>query len=198
GRPVTCTIDVAADYLAVGSDDDFVRVPLTPTTAVKAAALLGGTLPTRKMVDAIDAAAEVRLEPRPLTEKREAFATFVAHNAIIEQQRAGRPASGLVTGVKKDVVLTNRLLEKDGRVAIYGWRKLDGTPIQPLTTVHQAYYVDYSHGARVVSRVVTVDGKERMIEDVLADPKLHVLLSDEGPVTAPAAKYQAAAAATVP
>ena len=46
------------DYLAVGSDDDFVRMPMTPQTAQQIADLFGCILPTRKMVDAIDAAAD--------------------------------------------------------------------------------------------------------------------------------------------
>ncbi|HEX8911591.1 MAG TPA: hypothetical protein VF796_04470, partial [Humisphaera sp.] len=188
GKPHECVIEVMPDSLAVGSDDDRLRAPLTPASAAKVAAALGCTLPTRKVVDAIDAAATVRLEPRPMTDRREAFATFVEHNAIVEAQRSGR--AGLLTGAKKDVVLSNRLAERPDRVAIYGWRQPDGTPIQPLSTVHSAGYVDYSHGARLVSRVVRVDGERRMIEDVLKDPKLHVLLSDEGPVDAPAAFYR--------
>ena len=82
------------------------------------------------------------------------------------------------------MVLTNRLNQRPRRVAIYGWRKLDGTPIQPLTTVHWDGYVDYSHGVRLVSRRMTVDGKERTVEEVLGDRRLCVLLSDEGPITA--------------
>jgi hypothetical protein len=37
---------------------------------------------------------------------------------------------------------------------------------------------------------VKLDGRERMMEEVLGDPKLHALLSDEGPMTAPAAFYR--------
>jgi hypothetical protein len=103
-------IEVMPDYLAVGGDDDFLRVPLTPGDGRRVAAQLGCALPTRKMVDAIDAAADVRLEPAAAHRDREAFATFARHHAIIEEQRAGRP--GLVAGVKKDVVVSNRLLEK--------------------------------------------------------------------------------------
>jgi hypothetical protein len=203
-----CVVEVMPDVLAVGGDADPLRVPLTPTTAMKIATQLGCVLPTRKIVDAVDAAADVRLDPRPLTEAREAFSTFVQHNAIVEEQVAAerraaeRPAGragdrppgrlGLVTGAKKDVVISNRLppAGQPPKVAIYGWRKLDGNPIQPLTTVHKEVYVDYSHGVRLVSRVVTVDGQEQLIEDVLKDPKLHVLLSDEGPVESPAAYYR--------
>jgi len=65
-------------------------------------------------------------------------------------------------------------------VAIYGWHRLDGLPIQPLTTVHVNTYVDYSHGARLVSRRVLVDGRDRDLGELLQDPNLAPLLSDEG------------------
>jgi hypothetical protein len=179
GRRRECVFEVAGDYLAVGGDDDFVRMPLTPAAAVRVAATLGCSLPTRKMVDAIYAEANLRPEPRPLTEDRESVATFARHDGIIRSQLTGTKP-GLVAGVKKDVVLSNRLAEKPGRVAIYGWHRPGGAPIQPLTTGHHEGYVDYSHGVRLVRRVVKVDGKEVMIEDVLKDPALSILLSDEG------------------
>jgi hypothetical protein len=176
----TIEYEVMPDYLSVGSDEDFVRVPMNPHTAQAIADAYGCSLPTRKMVDDIDSTTTVKLEPRPLTESREAVTTFVQHHEIIEAQRKEKPLGELICGIKKDVVITNRLLEKPNRVAIYGWRQLDGKPIQPLTIVHVDWYVDYSHGVRLVQREVKVDGKAMMIEDVLTDPHLHVLLSDEG------------------
>ena len=129
-------------------------------------------LPTRRIVDEIYRQAEVKLDPQPLTEQREAVATFVQHNGIIEQQRKGHVRGDLIAGIKKDVVLTPRLDQHAGHVAIYGWHKLDGQPIQPLTTVHIATYVDYSHGIRLISRDVVVDGKTMSIDDVLASSEL--------------------------
>ncbi|MCW3054025.1 MAG: hypothetical protein JWN14_3195 [Chthonomonadales bacterium] len=175
----TAIYDVMSDYLAVGSDTDFVRIPLTPMTALQIAARFGCALPTRKMVDAIYTQAEVKLEPHPMTEARESVKTFLDYNAIIETQRTGKPLGLLVAGNKKDVVQSVRLLEKPNRVAIYGWHKLDGTPIQPLTIVHRDTYVDYSHGIRLVKQTLLVDGKPTTIAAVLADPKLKTLLTDE-------------------
>jgi len=176
----TIEYQVSPDYLAIGSDADFIRVPMNPYTAQAIADAFGCSLITKKMVDDIDANATVRLEPKPLTEAREAVTTFIQHNQIIEEQRKGKPLGEIICGIKKDVVLTNRLLEKPSRVAIYGWRKLDNSPIQPLTIVHIDWYVDYSHGIRLVQREVKVDGKVMMIEDVMKDPHLHVLVNDEG------------------
>lgn len=185
GKARTVVIEVMPDYLAVGSDADFVRTPLMPTTATRIADAFGCALPTRKIVDEVYRAATVKLEPRPMTRDRELAATFLEHHQIIEEQRAGHKAGELVAGIKKDVVITNRLGERPNRVAIYGWHRLDGTPIQPLTTVHVNWYVDYSHGIRLMKRTVLVDGKPHDVRAVLYSADLAPLLSDEGPIKNP-------------
>ena len=185
GKEHAATIEVMPDYLAIGSDSDFIRLPMTPTTAARIADAFGCALPTRKIVDEVYGAAKVKLEPRPLTKDRESATTFLEHNRIIEGQRAGQKLGDIVAGIKKDVVVTNRLGERANRVAIYGWHKLDGTPIQPLTIVHVNWYVDYSHGVRLMKRTVLVDGVPRDIRAVIYATDLASLLSDEGPITHP-------------
>jgi len=103
---------------------------------------------------------------------------------MVNAQSASRgiPLGALVSGDKKDVVLSNRLITHPGQIAIYGWHRLTGAPIQPLSTVHGAHYADYSHGIRLVSRKVLVDGKLRSIAEILEDPVLSKVLSDEGPI----------------
>ena len=182
---VHTTLAVMPDYLAVGSDSDFVRIPMTPQTAQQIADRFGCMLPTRKMVDAIDAFADVRLAPHPMTKDRETIATFAEHNRLIEQERGQKPLGDLVIGIKKDIVLTPRIFEKPQRLAIYGWRQLNGVPIQPLTIVHWNRYVDYSHGVRLVHDSVEIDGKIVKISDLLADPDRCGLVSDEGPMKPP-------------
>lgn len=189
GREHMAELEVMPDFLAVGSDEDFVRVPLTPATAQAIADQFQCLLPTRKIVDAVYAQAAVKLEPVPLTEARETAAAFLLHNTRIEEQRRGKELGLLTARTKKDVVVTNRLDEKPGRVAIYGWHQPTGVPIQPLTTVHAAAYVDYSHGIRLVRQRVLVDGKPMKLDDLLRDPALCVLVSDEGPIVHP--RYQA-------
>ncbi len=185
GPDVSATIEVMPDYLAIGSDADFVRMPMTPQTAQRIADQFGCTLPTRKMVDAIDAHAELRIAPHPMTEAREAVATFAEHNRIIDEQRGDKPLGLLTCGIKKDIVLTPRIFEKPQRLAIYGWRQLDGQPIQPLTIVHWNQYVDYSHGVRLVRDTLEVDGQRFKIAELLADPERCSLVSDEGPMNPP-------------
>jgi hypothetical protein len=120
-----------------------------------------------------------------MTEAREAVATFAEHNAIIEKQRGDEQLGLLTIGTKKDIVLTPRIFEKPQRLAIYGWRQLDGKPIQPLTIVHWDQYIDYSHGVRLVRDTLELDGEKVKIADLLADPDRCGLVSDEGPMKPP-------------
>jgi len=137
------------------------------------------------MVNDIWAAAKVQLDPRPLTVEREAPATFLQHHRIIEEQLKGSARGAFVAGIKKDIVVTSKLQERPKRVAIYGWHYVNGQPIQPLYLGHIDWYVDYSHGIRPVRRWMRVDGVRRAYEDILADPRLSYLLSDEGPILVP-------------
>jgi hypothetical protein len=91
----------------------------------------------------------------------------------------------LVGGIKKDVVITPLLASNPGKVAIYGWHQLNGVPIQPLYLGHGDFYVDYSHGIRLVRQDMLVDGAATTVADVLAHAQWHVLLSDEGVVPNP-------------
>jgi len=191
GRRHEGTYYVTPDYLAVGSDDDFFRVPVTPQTALALADALGGAMMTTKTSDDVHAAAEVRLAPCPLVEDRESVATFLEHHRIIERQRKGKPRGQLVSGIKKDVVLSNRLAERPHRVAIYGWHETDGRPIQPLYVGHADRYVDYSHGLRLLAGEMVVDGSPMRVADVLADANLCGLLSREGPIDVPAIRQAA-------
>jgi hypothetical protein len=101
------------------------------------------------------------------------------HDLIIEGQRKGK--NGLISGIKKDVVLSSKNAWKDRtkRVAIYGWHKSDGKPIQPLYTGHVDWYVDYSHGIRLIDRKVRVNGRRMDYLELLNHSKLRGLVSDE-------------------
>ena len=101
---------------------------------------------------------------------------------MIDQQSEARgiPLGALVSGHKKDVVLTNRLAQRPGQIAIYGWHRGPSAPIQPLSTVHGARYADYSHGIRLVSQTAIVNGKRQAVYDILRDSMLANALSDEG------------------
>jgi len=193
GQDHTVIYYVTPDYLAIGSDDDYFLCPMTPTMAQQVADLLQCSLPTRKMVDAIWTQAAVKLAPAPIPPSAQmtTVPVFNQHNTMVWNQRqpvlSQFPLGALVGGDKKDVVITNRIYTAPAppRVAIYGWHQLNGTPIQPLTTVHASTYADYSHGIRLANLKLLVDGQEKTIPEVLADSVLSALLSDEGVISTP-------------
>lgn len=175
GKIINGEFFVTPDYLSVGNDADFARIPLTPMTAQKIADSFHCFLPTRKMVNDIYRQASVKLEPVPLLSHRDSALIFWHHHLIIEGQRKGK--TGLIAGIKKDVVISGKITPH--RVAIYGWHKPDGNPIQPLYTGHVDWYVDYSHGIRLVHRKIKVNGKWMDYKDVLRHPVYKALLCDE-------------------
>lgn len=179
GKKIAATFWVAPDYLSVGSSSDFARVPLTPITAQRIADSLQCFLPTRKMVNDIYSEARVKLEPVPLYAFRDSAIIFYHHHLIIEGQRKGR--KGLIAGIKKDVVISAKVAQdsRPNRVAIYGWHKPDGKPIQPLYTGHVDWYVDYSHGIRLVYRKIKVDKRWMDYAEVMQHPEYRALLCDE-------------------
>ncbi len=170
---------VSPDYLSIGTDDDWARVPLTPMAAQRIADSFHCFLPTRKMVDLIYEQATLKPEPVPMYAFRDSSVTMWQHHLVIEGQRKGR--KGLIAGIKKDVVISGKILTdvKPGRVAIYGWHQLNGKAIQPLYTGHINWYVDYSHGIRLVYEKISVDGKQMNYTDVLNHPLYKKLLCDE-------------------
>ena len=179
GKHIEAIYYVSPDYLSIGTDADWARINITPYAAQQIADSIHCFLPTRKMVDDIYRAAKIKLEPVPMYAYRDSTPTMWQHHLIVEGQRKGR--KGLIAGIQKDVVISGRISRdpKPGRVAIYGWHKPDGQPIQPLYTGHIYWWVDYSQGIRLVYRQIRVNGKWMDYTDILKDPVLQKLLCDE-------------------
>lgn len=176
--------EVMPDYLSVGSDADFCRIPMNPHTAQRLANLYGASLITSKLSDHIFRMADLKLNPfpySPVGNVNESPAKFVEHNAQIEKQKAEADGKNgqLIAGIKKDVILSNRMTEQAGKVVIYGWHKSEGAPIQPVYGGHVDWYVDYSHGIRLVNNQVQIDGSPFLLTEVLSDPVLYKIFSDE-------------------
>lgn len=188
GRETEITVCVTSDYLSVGSTEDHVRVPLGLPAALHIADRFDMMLPTTRIVDAIFAQADLRVAPSPMTPGAQMTSTsyFVQHNATVDGQMAaaGGAHGLLVAGHKKDVVIANRLARMQGRVAIYGWHRPSGNPIQPLSTVHGAYYADYSHGIRLVSRTAYRNGQPVDLRALLTDGQYAGMLNSDGPMSA--------------
>ncbi|NBC16400.1 MAG: hypothetical protein GVY18_03685 [Bacteroidetes bacterium] len=181
GTGDSLTVWVTRDYLAIGSDADFVRMPLSLPSARTIAQTFELVLPTARLVDAIYAQADLQLDPQPMTPGPEmrSNAYYGSHQRMIEEQRAGRAPDGLIAGHKKDVVVTTRMNSQPGRVPIYGWHRSVGDPIQPLSLVHGATYEDYSHGLRLIHPVAHVNGEAVALNALVRDPQWGPLLSGE-------------------
>src|SRR5687768_2809272 len=179
GKKIQATYFVAPDYLSIGSNTDWARINITPLAAQKIADSLDCFLPTTKIVDDVYKTAKLKLEPVPMYAFRDSTPTMYHHHLIVEGQRKGR--KGLIAGIQKDVVISGKISRdvRPDRVAIYGWHKPDGTPIQPLYTGHIYWWVDYSQGIRLVYRKIKLNGKWKDYTEILKDPVLRKLLCDE-------------------
>jgi hypothetical protein len=186
---------VLPEYLALGADEDYLLMPMTPGVAQRIADTLGCTFPTRKMADTIYARASVKLAPIPLpwTPASTGVPEFARHNDSVRISRSAdpHPAGALVAGHKKDIIVSGKIAFPDppphprAPVVIYGWHRPGGVPIQPLFAGHADSYADYSHGVRLVKSDLLLDGKPGTVAAILADTALAALLSDEGPIPIP-------------
>ena len=189
---------VLPDYLAIGHDTDYFLCPMSPMLATKIGSLTGCTLPTRKMVNDIWSAATVKLSPQPIppSSQMTTVPVFAQHDSMVWTQRgplvAAHPLGELVSGDKKDVVISNQIYTTANRVCIYGWIQTNGTAIQPLTNVHADTYMDYSHGIRLVQNDCLLNGTtSTTIQSILESSTLNPILSDEGTIAQPWYPYYA-------
>lgn len=206
----TIVYNVMPDYLSVGNDSDYVRVPVSGPSAQRIADAFGMLLPTPRMSDQIYENAKVRLAPKPLSgmsninlngknytnqqfmaSKMSDTDSFNYHNQVIQDQlgQAHKPGE-LVAGHKKDIVLSNDL--EPGRLAIHGLHLKGGTPLQPGgISRHEANYKDYSHGIRLIDDGAVLNGQNVKLSSVLKDSKYAYLVNTDGVLKQVAYKYDA-------
>lgn len=146
------TICVSSDYYQIGD----IRTPLGLGEALEITESLDMTLPTVGMVDAIWEQADIQLQPitMPPGPQMTSEDYYVRHDQLIDQQLQELGYTNteglLIAGHKKDLISID---PNSTRVAIYGWHRTNGAPIQPYSTVHGRDYYDYSHGIRLISRI---------------------------------------------
>jgi len=120
----TLTYWVLPDVLSVGTDADYLRTSLNPLTAKKVADLYGCVLPTKKMAYQIWQAATVKLNPNtngaPYDATMMSTERMIFHNGKIQAALTNKVPGELVTGHKKDVVISTGLFTSKN-VAIVGW-----------------------------------------------------------------------------
>ena len=130
---------VAPDYIA----------PVGIGEALEIATAQGCELPTPALVDAIWAAADLRVEPHTRNFAAWTMAEMNSDEATADQARRLVEAIGgreyrLLAGSHKDVVMV------DGKLGLYGWHRGDGKVIQGLYQGHGPAWKDYSQGLRLV------------------------------------------------
>ncbi|MGM9475622.1 hypothetical protein ACS5PU_04290 [Pedobacter sp. GSP4] len=183
---------VLPDYMAIGNNEDFFYVPMTPILAQKVAHLTKCLLPTKLLVDRIYAESKIKLAPQPIapTKAMTTVPVFIAHtDSILKQfelKFLNRQSGELTAGNKKDVIISNKIYgEKTPRVVIYGWHKLDGKAIQPVYNKHTNTWADYSHGIRLIQNKIYVNHKKASLKKVLREAVLCPIFSDEGIINKP-------------
>jgi lysophospholipase L1-like esterase len=202
---------VMPDYLAVGANDDFVRMPMSPETAQLLAEKFNCVMPTKKIVDQIHVnAKQVPMKlyndivQRLGVPQEEAYpmqrdpktgqmvpgqnGNLMMSNSFYQTQdeltnealaKAGHKLGDIVSGIKKELVITESQLNS-GRLCFYGGLNPSGSFYQTGGVgPHEQTYADYSHGSRLISRYVEVDGKKMDMASLMADPNLYKLVSDE-------------------
>ena len=178
---------VMSDVLSIGSDDDFVRMPMTPLVAKAICDKFDCSMPTKKMCDQIWSNAEIKLNPHargaPYDNSMLATEAINWHNNIINQQLQGQDKTKLITGHKKDVIIDVDLLINKTVVGIYGWFSTAGVAIQgprPNCSSHDHLYYDYSHGIRLIAQDVMINGTPARLFDILNDINYCNLISEQG------------------
>ena len=126
--------------------------PVSRAEALERADAAGCELPSRALVDAIWAAADLRIDPHALARdpsRPDAAERHAAHVGALVcgyVDLEGHVAFRLLAGSHKDFARSG------SRVDLYGWHDRAGRVVQPWGTSHSAAYVDYSQGVRLVRR----------------------------------------------
>lgn len=187
------TFYVAPDMLAIGTNADYLRVPMSARSAQQIANHYGLLLPTKKMIDAMMRSSNVQKERLtghdPYDSDRAHPFLYIQTNKEVQDQRNTHFDGSLRTayiGGKKNVVIGQNMSERrprdghcpDLRVWIYGGIRPDGSMTQSFSSIHDEGYFDYSHGINLVGAEMLVDGSSMPISQVLADRTLSALISD--------------------
>ncbi len=191
---------VMPDYIAVGSNKDFVRVPLSPLMAQALALKYGLSLPTKTIVEETYLQAGKRVVGPSYTHPDEfeqnspyldSAGFYLRHSEDIQRQLQGVPLGTLVAGGKKELVVSPFVAvrfagsEADASIDFYGLYDEYGIPIQ-RTPAHRReggyQHTEYALGVRFVSPMVVVrdsSGARRVMkmEEALQDPEIAKILS---------------------
>jgi len=196
------TIPVMARTLRIGKTNP-VRVSVNYETAQQIADFLGAAMMTPHVADLTRVFSTNALEP-VLKSNWVNDGTMANTNRMVEYSQAldklvSPDDKRLTSNEGKHWVVSARFWnDKDAskrwppnkRSANYGWWSKSAPNKRPVGPVwqttglaHNWEHVDYSQQVQLMSQFVTVEGQGKVhVGQILADPKLNVLLSDEGPL----------------
>jgi len=191
---------VMPDYIAIGSNEDFVRVPLSPIIAQAFARKYGLALPTKTIVEETYLQADNRVVG-PSYSHAEEFAQnsayldsagfYLRSNEDINAQLKDVAPGALVSGGKKELVVSPFVavrakgVKVDESIGFYGLFDTEGVPIQrsPGHGGEMGYrHTEYALGIRFVSPMIVVQdasGKKKVMtmNAALQDPKVAKIIS---------------------
>lgn len=182
-------IYVLPDYMCIGSDEDYVRMPMSAKTGQRLASIFDCMLPTKRMVDIIWKNAPNKINQSPMGPPYDATMQSMQrlrdHNSKIELEMQNKDKSLLTAGHKKDIILDNALAPNNPnkRISIYGWQGTSGISIQgpkPQSSAHAENYQDYSQCIRLVSNTCKLNGNMVNINQILDDKDLSYALNEDG------------------
>jgi hypothetical protein len=203
---------VTPDVMAVGADDDFVRMPMDAISAQRVADRLDCLLPTARMVNLIFEKADVRLvaitkqynwlessrtdsgDDRKI--KGSATAGYLVHSRLIDDQLRGHAPGELVAGHKKEVIIAPDLPQHLDKLFFCGFHsptnRTAGNPngffqLGAGPSIHPSNFADYAQGIRLVNPYLTIDGETQMVAEVLKHPQRSLHISS-APIARP--KYR--------
>ena len=183
------TIQVSNDYPGTWENDIYYQ-RLTYFDAIKLAHDNDCELATAKIEDLCWEHANIRLPAFPSGPPYTSMDGQKAYQKISDKILEAFPVSktchglpdlseqDLAAGHKKVMVLSQKAI-KAKKLAIYGWHGTSGKPIQGLSLAHSLDYSDYSQSARFVKNLMVLDGKEITYKEILKDPKLYKMVSNE-------------------
>lgn len=204
----TIQFAVATDALMIGNSDP-IRLNATHPTAQKLADLFGAMLPTTRMADAAyQAGHQIAPQPGSSDSHMSDTSRMIEHSDRVSRARAltGAADGELIGDNGKHWVNTEQLLKPDGSMANmrdgngnsvpgtiaaanFGWHTSPamtnsispgGAPvIQSIGLRHNDGHTDYSQVVQLYGTTLSIDGNPMKIEDIMQDPDLAYLVSDE-------------------
>ncbi|MCE9624906.1 MAG: hypothetical protein K8R69_05555 [Deltaproteobacteria bacterium] len=191
---------VMPDYIAIGSNEDFIRVPLSPILAQALARKYDLSLPTKTIVEETYSQAGKRIVGPSYSHPEEFEANsayldssgfYLRSDQDIKSQLQGVPLGTLVAGGKKELVVSPHVAIRfagapaSEAIDFYGLYDSDGIPIQrtPGHGREGGYrHTEYALGVRFVSPVVVVttasgDRKVMRMDEALRDPEIAKMMN---------------------